>query len=313
MAIATNRTATQEKLGSKILLESGTNELEVLVFHLGGFRYGINGAKVREVVNPPFIRPVPVSHPVLDGLCKLRDMVMPMVNLRKYFNIPEDTEVSSNADASQVVVTVFNEQSIAFRVDRVDRIYRISWQAMREMPGLFLSDRNQFTGMTVIEDEIVLMVDLEKIAEEIRGEQQQLQAKIATTTTKSLAGRRIVYAEDSQIIQAMTCDLLRANGVEDLHVFNNGEAAWKWLEAHHASTPADMVVTDIEMPLMDGLHLASRIRNHPKMKQLPIVLLSSLVNAENEKKGRAVGANAQIVKSKIESLPDIMIPLLPPR
>lgn len=305
MAIATNRSVTQERLGSKILLESGTNELEVLVFHLQGHRYGINGAKVREVVSPPAVRPVPVSNPVLDGLCKLRDTVIPMVNLRRYFQIASSPEEEKQvAETSQVVVTVFNEQSIAFRVDRVDRIYRISWQQMREMPDLFRSDRNQFTGQTVIEDEIILMVDLEKIAEEIRGREPL--ANHDSTPTPMLRNKLVVYAEDSQLIQAMTCDLLHANGADDLHVFNNGEAAWKWMESNWDSRPVDLVISDIEMPLMDGLHLASRIRNHPKMKDTPIVLLSSLINPENEKKGAAVGVNAQLVKSKIEELPNLL-------
>lgn len=305
MATLTNRSVTQERLGSKILLESGTNELEVLVFHLHGHRYGINGAKVREVVSPPAVRPVPVSNPVLDGLCKLRDAVIPMVNLRRYFEIQATPEEEKQiAETSQVIVTVFNEQSIAFRVDRVDRIYRISWQQMREMPDLFRSDRNQFTGQTVIDDEIILMVDLEKIAEEIRGRGPS--AAHDAPPTQMLSNKRVVYAEDSQLIQAMTSDLLRAHGAEDLHVFNNGEAAWKWLEANFESQPVDLVVSDIEMPLMDGLHLASRIRNHPRMKDTPIVLLSSLINPENEKKGAAVGVNGQLVKSRIEELPNLL-------
>ena len=306
MSIAKPAT-TQKKLGSQILLESGTNELEVLVFHLNDLRYGINGAKVREVVNPPAVRPVPGAHESLDGLCKLRDDVIPMVSLRKYLKLPaigvDPAQVGD--DSSQVIVTVFNEQSIAFRVDRVDRIYRISWKNMRPIPDLCEGDRNQYTGLTVIDDEIILMIDLEKISEEINERVTRL-SRLAERSGKPLEGKRIVYAEDSQIIQGMTTDLLRAAGVADLHVFNNGEHAWKWLEKNIAGQKVDAVVTDIEMPLMDGLHLANRIRQHPGMKSLPIVLLSSLISPENEKKGKAVGVNAQLVKSKIEQLPDTL-------
>ncbi|QDU64933.1 Chemotaxis protein CheV [Planctomycetes bacterium Pan216] len=301
---------TQSHLGTNILLEAGTNELEVLVFHLDEHRYGINGAKVREVVHPPKVRPVPNAHESLDGLCKLRDLVMPMVSLRKYFqlNAPEqlaklDTSKSLDSHDSQVIVTVFNSQSVAFRVDRVDRIYRISWEKMRPLPELCDSDRNLFTGLTVIDEDIVLMVDLEKISEEINGRKSRLVAEAEASHAKPLLGKRILYAEDSLMIQTMTTDLLRAAGVDDLHIFNNGQDAWNWVNQHSGVPPLDVVVTDIEMPLMDGLHLTSRLRQDKRTSNIPVILLSSLINAENEKKGKAVGATAQLVKSKINLLP----------
>lgn len=303
MSVAT-KSATQQKLGSNILLDAGTNELEVLVFYLDDRKYGINGAKVREVVNPPKIRPVPGAHEVLRGICKLRDDVMPMISLRKYLNLGGGDQ--SLPENSQVIVAVFNEQSVAVQVDRVDRIYRISWKNMRPIPRLLESERNQFTGMTIIEEDIVLMVDLEKIAEEISGQQARISAQITTNEGKPLAGKTVVYAEDSQIIQAMTCDILRSAGVSELHVFGNGSDAWNWLDANHEQVPPDVIVSDIEMPLMDGLHLATRIRSHARLKSTPIVLLSSLINPENLKKGQAVGVNDQLVKSKIDMLPTVI-------
>lgn len=296
---------TQRSLGNQILLETGTNELEVLVFHLGNHRYGINGAKVREVVKPPAVRPVPKTDRVLDGLCKLRDDVIPIVSLIEYFDVAKENKQEA-IDNSQVIVTVFNEQSIAFRVERVDRIHRISWKDTRPVPALFGSDTSLFTGFTVIEDQIVLMVDLERIAADLMGQKDQIEKDAKSSHGNSLKGKSIVYCEDSRVVQAMASTIMRAAGCSNLHIFNNGAEAWDWIRTHGENQRIDAIVTDIEMPLMDGFHLSSKVRQDPKLRTTPIVLLSSLINADNERKGKSVGVNAQLVKTRIEELPNVI-------
>ncbi|MBY0586339.1 chemotaxis protein [bacterium] len=300
---------TQRSLGNQILLEAGTNELEVLVFHLGKHRYGINGAKVREVVKPPAIRPIPKSDPVLDGLCKLRDDVIPIVSLIEYFDVAKENRQEA-IDNSQVIVTVFNEQSIAFRVERVDRIHRISWKETRPIPALFGSDKSLFTGFTVIEDQIVLMVDLERIAADLMGQKDHIEQGAKANKGQNLRGKTIVYCEDSRLVQAMATTIMRSAGCSNLHVFNNGAEAWDWLRTHGETQHVDAIVTDIEMPLMDGFHLSSKVRQDPKLRTTPIVLLSSLINADNERKGKSVGVNAQLVKTRIEELPHVLAGVL---
>jgi two-component system chemotaxis response regulator CheV len=300
---------TQRSLGNQILLEAGTNELEVLVFHLGQHRYGINGAKVREVVKPPAVRPIPKSDRVLDGLCKLRDDVIPIVSLIEYFEVALDNK-QEVIDNSQVIVTVFNEQSIAFRVERVDRIHRISWKDTRPIPALFGTDKSLFTGFTVIEDQIVLMVDLERIAADLMGQKAQIEQEAKLCTGNKLTGKSIVYCEDSRVVQAMASTIMRAAGCSNLHVFSNGAEAWDWLRTHGDVERVDAIVTDIEMPLMDGFHLSSKVRQDPKLRSTPIVLLSSLINADNERKGKSVGVNAQLVKTRIEELPSVIAGVL---
>jgi two-component system chemotaxis response regulator CheV len=300
---------TQRSLGNQILLEAGTNELEVLVFHLGSHRYGINGAKVREVVKPPAVRPVPKSDAVLDGLCKLRDDVIPIVSLIEYFDVSKENRREA-IENSQVIVTVFNEQSIAFRVERVDRIHRISWKDTRPIPTLFGSDKSLFTGFTVIEDQIVLMVDLERIAADLMGQKAQIENDARACSGNSLAGKCIVYCEDSRVVQAMASTIMRAAGCSNLHIFNNGAEAWDWIRSHGQQQRIDAIVTDIEMPLMDGFHLSSKVRQDAKLRSVPIVLLSSLINADNERKGRSVGVNAQLVKTRIEELPSVLAGVL---
>jgi two-component system chemotaxis response regulator CheV len=300
---------TQRSLGNQILLEAGTNELEVLVFHLGNHRYGINGAKVREVVKPPAVRPVPKTDRVLDGLCKLREDVIPIVSLIEYFDIAKENKQEA-IDNSQVIVTVFNEQSIAFRVERVDRIHRISWKETRPIPSLFGSDTSLFTGFTVIEDQIVLMVDLERIAADLMGQKDQVERVAKTSHGNALKGKNIVYCEDSRVVQAMASTIMRAAGCSNLHIFNNGAEAWDWMRTNGDKQRIDAIVTDIEMPLMDGFHLSSKVRQDPKLRTTPIVLLSSLINADNERKGKSVGVSAQLVKTRIEELPTVIAGVL---
>ena len=288
-----------------ILLNAGTNELEVLVFTLGGSTCGVNVAKVREVVRwmPP--TKTPALHPSVDGMFKLRGEVIAMVDLSRHLGI--DSGDRSDEDR-RVIVTEFNGRRTAFVVDSVEQIHRLSWQAIEPVPDLnslgTLADAGEravsaCTGVLKLGERLVLMIDFESVADSIVFDERLHKAEIAPPPEGLDRSKlRIVVAEDSTFMRGLVGDVLRRAGFGHVEVFDDGQAAWERLERPDAGG-VDVLLADIEMPRMDGLHLTTRVRESHKHKRLPVVLFSSLVTEDNRKKGEQVGADAQIAKPEL--------------
>jgi two-component system chemotaxis response regulator CheV len=155
------RTPTQQ---TDILLESGTNELEIVEFLVGNNTYGINVAKVREIIRfPDATVPVPNEHPSLDGIVDLRGKVVPIINMQRHLGLVDDTDRAS----SYVVVSDFNNTTVGFCVSKVVGIQRLSWQQIERLAGLASSDSGSVTAVIKLEDRMILLLDYEKIASDI--------------------------------------------------------------------------------------------------------------------------------------------------
>ena len=289
-----------------ILLETGTNEFEIVEFNVGKVNYGINVAKVREVINLVPITKMPQAHPYVDGLFTLRGRVMPLVNLPRCLN--QETE----DDLKNIIVTEINNYNIGFLVNSVSRIHRISWTEMEPAPNV--SDSPMVVGIIKMLDKMVLLLDFEKIIAEINPE---INEKLTTLpeVTKDIKEQRndvkVFVAEDSPMLRDLLVQTLHDAGYITTRDFSNGKLAWEAIQKiGQEEAPLDdsinILISDIEMPQMDGHHLLTQIREHNKLGKLPVIFFSSLINEEMRRKGEAIGANGQISKPEIGQLIDLI-------
>ena len=284
-----------------ILLESGTNEFEIIEFSVGGVYYGLNVAKVREVINAVPVTFIARSHPNLDGVFTLRSRVMPLVNLARALNAPP------TSDDFKIIVCEINNFHVGFKVDAVYRIHRISWTQMEPAPSISGSDL--VVGIVKMPERMIILLDFEKILADVNPEMNKKMTAIPVSTpdlVKLRQKKTILIAEDSRMLRDLLLSTLHTAGYNTISN-ENGQEAWNKLEelAEKEAPITDtlqMIITDIEMPQMDGHHLTKRIKSHPRLKDLPVVIFSSLINEEMRLKGLALGAFAQITKPEIEQL-----------
>ena len=292
---------------SEILLESGTNELEVLVFGLAGQSYGVNVAKVREVILPVKATASPDQPEAVMGMFNLRGKVLPLVDLHDYFDLgPKDEE---GPDTRRIIVTEFNGQMGAFLVDAVEHIHRMSWGNMREVPSLHEGASHfSVTGVTEINDKLILMLDFESIVDHIALNDQLHIKEVENKLGVDRESKRVYLAEDSRFIGKLMIDLLHNSGYKQAKLFRNGGLAWEALnEAKKNGEPLpELLVSDIEMPQMDGLALTRRINEDPALSKIPVILFSSLITEDTKHKGKQVGALKQINKPQLGELVELI-------
>jgi two-component system chemotaxis response regulator CheV len=289
-----------------ILLEAGTNEVELLVFRVGQQRCGVNVAKVREARPLETVTFLPEHPETVEGVVRVRDQVVPMVDLCKYLwgSTPEDDD-----GTQRHLLLEFNNRTIAFRVQAIDQVHRVSWRNILPVPA-GIGTEVPLTGIVLLKGEIVLLLDFESVGASlgISGSTHIPDELVNASATQKLE-YPLVFADDSALIRRMMTDALEAAGYTDVRVFVDGEDAWRYLrELADRSSPTSIrqaiggVITDIEMPQMDGFTLTKKIREHPVLKDVPVILFSSLISKDNEKKGIQVGATAQVSKPKWEEL-----------
>ncbi len=270
-----------------ILLESGTNELEVLEFRIGDTSYGINVMKVREVLTPQPVTTLPESHELVDGMLKLRGEAIIQINLVKYLGQEESED-------DKLILTEFNQKKMAFRVSDVSNIDRMSWKDLDAITGL--NTDVPVIGVVKYPDRMVLILDFENIVAFVMpGE-----ADIDYDEIEKLANARIAIADDSNFILEMVGNFLSKSGYEDIISFHNGQEALDYLEKHPNNI--DILITDIEMPKMDGLTLCKRVKDNDATAHIMVMLYSSLITDDIRHKGDSVGADFQVNKPQFESI-----------
>jgi len=289
---------------SNILLESGTNELEIIMFEVGEGVYGINVLKVREIINPLPITHIPNSPENVEGVIRLREEVLPVINLADVLNVP----ASADPTKDKFIITELNQVKIAFRVHHVSRIHRISWEQIEKPSELSTGQQAYAIGIIKLEETMPILLDFEKIIIDITPE-----AGINIDTLKELGPRersqkRIVAAEDSAVLRELLKDTLAKAGYEQVRFFENGKDAWEYLESLAEDdnvNPVDkvqLVITDIEMSQMDGHHLTKRIKSDSRLSDIPVIVFSSLITGDLYHKGKQVGASSQVSKPQIVEL-----------
>ncbi len=293
-----------------ILLESGTNEIEVMKFTIGGNLYGINVAKVLEIMISAPVKPMPHTHPAVEGIFKPRDTVITVVDLPKYLGAESPKE-----DKDIFIITNFNKMCIAFRVHTVDRISLISWTDIQK-PDKTVSGgaESVATGIAQCDGELVTILDFERIVAEIAPETSIQMSEVEQMGPRERNEKPIWVAEDSILLSKMIEDSLRKANYVNLHMFSNGLELWEALTALPAdeelSQGVALIITDIEMPQMDGHRLTKLVKDNNRFKEIPLVIFSSLINEEMRRKGRDLGADEQLTKPEIGHLVDVMDHLL---
>ena len=289
-------------LDKEILLESGTNELELLVFDVADYTFGINVAKVREVLPTSEITKLPRAHSSIRGVFKLRNNVIPCVSLLNHLGITSERE---NCE-STMILSDFNQQQTAFLVDDVERIHRLSWENILAVPGLEALAQTPVTALARCDDRLIVMLDFEMILDDVTEQYFRTDA-VDNPLGLPREQLKILLAEDSPTVREAVGNTLRASGYTELVFFENGSDAWNWMtrtfgETNRVADVCDLVISDVEMPQVDGFHLTKCIKEHSDLKQLPVLLYSSIVTPDNHKKGTAVGADAQVSKPELKEV-----------
>lgn len=293
---------------TKILLESGTNELEIMEFTVGGELFGINIAKIREIMRAQEIKRMPNSHNFVEGIFKQRGEVITVIDLAKCLNI----ERSENKSHDIFILTHFNKLNFAFRVESVVGIDRVSWEDIKKPDKVIYSGEDSVaTAIAEYKDRLITILDFEKIIADISPETSITLDRLDELGDRVESQKKILVAEDSMMLSNLIIGFLHKSGYKNTVKFNNGKEAWNYLtEAKESGLPisnyVSCIVSDIEMPLMDGHRLTKLIKTDDELKHIPVILFSSLISDELRIKGQEVGADEQITKPEIVELVNII-------
>lgn len=286
-----------------ILLESGTNELEIVEFEVENNKFGINVIKVKEIIQPIPVTFIPHVHPHVEGIIQLRGEVLPVVDMLKVLGIPTE----NRSPQQKYIVAEFNKQRVVFHVDNVTQIHRISWDQIEKPSDMYQGGTSQVIGVIKSQHEMILLLDFERIMVDINPE-----SSISVDAVKKLGKRertekKVIIAEDSPLLRKLLFDTMNEAGYVNTEFFENGRDAYEYLEAlakadKQIEKHVQLVITDIEMPQMDGHHLTKKIKSHSDLKKLPVIIFSSLITDDLRHKGEQVGAEEQISKPEIAEL-----------
>ena len=296
-------------MDTNILLESGTNVLEVLEFTLGDNHYGINVAKIREILQYTPVTPVPNSHPSVEGIFMPRDTMITVIDLKKCLGLPETDE------KGLFIITNFNKLNVAFHVDEVIGIHRVSWENIIKPDSTIQGrDGSTATGVIKMNDKLVVILDFESIVSSISPETGLRVNDIDNMESRDRSDSTILIAEDSALLSKLITDCLKKAGYVKLIVTENGQEAWDKIcelkAAGDITEKLNCIITDIEMPLMDGHRLTKLVKSDAALKGIPVIIFSSLVNEEMRIKGEQLGADAQLTKPEIGQLVDAIDKLI---
>ncbi len=300
-----------EKEKEGILLESGTNEIEIMKFTIQGEFYGINVAKVKEIMMAERVKAMPHAHPAVEGIFKPRDILITVIDLGYYLT----NESLEHGSRDLFIVTNFNKMTVAFRVQSIEGISRISWKDIQK-PDKTLThgDEGVATGIAQCEGELVTILDFEKIVAEIAPETTIQMSEVEQMGDRPLCDRPLVIAEDSILLQKMIDDSLERAGFVNVKNYSNGQEAWDYLSSirndEDLYEKVNLVITDIEMPEMDGHRLTKLVKDDARLKKLPVVIFSSLINEQMRIKGEELGADEQLTKPEIGHLVHVIDRLL---
>lgn len=298
-------------MNNNILLESGTGELEIIEFVVNGIHYAINVVKVKEVIemNKDAITKLPDPKEEIAGLMLCRDEVLTLINL-KYILTRRITENMG----SKVIVCEFNKVKVAFNIDDIIAVHRIKWSQINK-PDELIED-SLAVGNILLNGKVIIMLDFEKIVTDICPSAGISEDRLVSVDYKDRSHIKLILADDSALIRRLLKDTLTKAGFTNLRIFDDGKQALNFLQdlktrkGQDFREEAQMLITDIEMPQMDGLTLTRNIKEDEVLRQMPVVIFSSLITDELRHKGESVKADAQLSKPEVEELIGVVDRLL---
>jgi two-component system chemotaxis response regulator CheV len=294
---------------------AGTNKLEILLFSLGADRasgrkesYGVNVFKVREVMRTPDITRAPEMPASVQGMVSLRGDLVPVIDLAAYAGIDVD------GIPEIMIVTEYNGNTQGFLVESVDTILRIDWTRMKVPPNMLTKQTGGFvTSVTELDNgKLVMMLDVERVlAETSRCDDEFLFRNLHPL---DLGERTVLFADDSSVARRQIARTLDALNVRHIGTLNGSEA-WRELQRlasyaasknQRASELVHAVLTDVEMPEMDGFLLTRQIKSDPRLSDIPVIMHSSLSGPQNQQLGRSVGVDEYVSKFEPQKLADAL-------
>jgi two-component system chemotaxis response regulator CheV len=292
-------------MNNNILLESGTGEVEVLEFIINDKFYAINVIKVKEVIESGQVTKIPDSHPAVAGLILCRGEIITLIDLKYIL----DKEKSTN-EKSKTIICEFNKIKVAFRIDNIVSVHRIGWDKIMKPDEI--STNSLVIGNILLNEKIILLLDFEKIVTDINPSTGISEDRIVNVEFKDRANIKIILADDSALIRKLLKETLTKAGFEKMRFFDDGKQALDYFEnlaiekGEKFLEDVQILVTDIEMPQMDGHTLTRKIKENRILNKLPIIIFSSLITENLRHKGEAVGANAQLSKPEIGELVEVI-------
>ncbi|MCL1820471.1 MAG: chemotaxis protein [Oscillospiraceae bacterium] len=288
--------------------DDGTSILELMEFTIAGSVFGINIAKVTEIMQCRPLKPMANSHPCVEGIFKPRSEIVTVINLPKYMNLPE----REDSERDMFMLTNFSGMSAAFHVHTVEAMHRIRWSDVDKPDVTIYGGRDSLvTGNAKIGDKMITIVDFEKVLFDINPETGLHLSEVDEPQDFTRRDKPIVIAEDSVFLMKMLTQALEKAGYTNIRSFDNGLDAWNYLESVREDcstsgspleTKAAAVITDIEMPQMDGHHFTRLIKGDSFLKKLPVLVFSSLIDEAQKTYGESLGVNAHLSKPQIGSL-----------
>jgi two-component system, chemotaxis family, chemotaxis protein CheV len=298
---------------------AGTNKLEILLFTLGrdahsgrNETFGINVFKVREVMRAPAITRAPDMTPSVEGMVSLRGILVPVIDLAKYAGM------STEANGKAMVVTEYNGCTQGFLVEAVDTILRLDWSAMKVPPDMVsFKTGGLVTAVTELADgRLVMMMDVERVLADTTNVASDLAFR--SIRRLGMPGRTVLFADDSSVARKQILATLEALAVSHIEA-HNGRQAWDQLQqvANHAAVSGQpvsdfiqVILTDVEMPEMDGYMLTRKIKTDPRFSGVPVLMHSSLSGNSNQQLGKSVGVDEYVSKFEPQRLADTLTRLL---
>lgn len=285
-----------------ILLESGTNELEIVEFEVGNNKYGINVIKVKEIIQPLPVTVIPHAHPFMEGIIQLRGEVLPVIDMMKVLGIQGRNENKQD----KYIVAEFNQLRVVFHVENVTQIHRISWDQIEKPSNMYQGSSSKVIGVIKKGEDMLLLLDFESIMAEVNPDSGIRVSEVKKLGKRTRSAKKIVAAEDSPLLRKLLNDTLAEAGYEHVEFFENGKDAYHYLlslaSEGRIKDEVNLVITDIEMPQMDGHHLTKRIKEDAKLNHIPVIIFSSLITDDLKHKGERVGAQDQVSKPQINEL-----------
>lgn len=293
-----------------ILLESGTNEVEILRFKVAGELYAINVVKVSELLHIDNIAKVPNAHIAVPGVSLIRGEVITIIDMLQVL----ESRKNPNIEKAMTLVCEFNQLKVAFAIEEVIGITRIKWSDIQKPNEI--TNTSLVIGNINYNNEIVMLLDFEKIVMDISPQSGITLDRVNEVAYKDRSAHKLVLVDDSPMIREVLLQTLTKAGFEKLKFFNDGKEAYDYLmmiaeqKGEKYTDIFDLLITDIEMPQMDGHTLTRRVKEHKVLNTLPVIIFSSLITPELKHKGEAVGANGQMSKPEIDRLVEVVDELL---
>ena len=285
-----------------------TSVLELMEFTMGGDSFGINVAKVTEIMRYAKITPMTLSHPCIDGVFKPRGKIITVINLPRYMAIAENEDPSSD----MFMLTNFDNVNAAFHVHTVEGMHRIGWSDVEKPSSIVYGNNDSvITGTTKIGSKIITIIDFEKVLYDINPDTGLQISEVEKMGVRDHSTKPVVVVEDSVFLKRMLIQALEVAGYLNISSFDNGEEAWEYLIKCRSTSLANItpiekqvsiIITDIEMPRMDGHHLTKLVKNDDILSKVPVVVFSSLIDEAQKQNGERLGVSAHLSKPQIGKL-----------